>query len=189
MAAAIFIDRDGVIIENRPRYVRSWEEVDIFTNGLDALAQMKDCPYKFIVVTNQAGIAHGLVSAQTVAEINQRLVYEVENAGGRIDGVYTCPHKPDDHCSCRKPAPGLFFQAAQELSLDLEASIVIGDKISDLQAGWSAGLKSAILVRTGWGEREKQLVTAASLPPVTVCKDLAEALNSICMSFCYLCDN
>lgn len=179
MVAAIFIDRDGVLIENRPGYVRSWEEVEIFSQGLVALAQLKDSHYKFVVVTNQAGIAHGLISHKTVEEINSRLVDEVERAGGRIDAVFTCPHKPDDNCNCRKPKPGLLLTAAQELSIDLKKSYIIGDKITDLQAGWAAGLKNAILVRTGWGEHEALALANRPLPPVLICQDLAEALTFI----------
>ncbi len=171
-----------MLIENRLGYVRSWEEVEFLPQVLQALARMKDCPYKFVIVTNQACIAHGLVSKQTVDEINQLLIAEVEKQGGRIDGVFVCPHKPEDLCFCRKPRPGLLFQAARALSIDLSKSYVIGDKLTDLQAGWAAGVPKAILVQTGYGAQEALLLAIHPLPPVEICQNLDLALEQIATS-------
>ena len=112
MFPAIFLDRDGVIIENVPAYVRSWADVSIFPQAVQALVRLNHSPYKIVIVTNQAGIGKGLFSQAEAESINQRLIGEIERAGGRIDGVFMCPHTPNDGCDCRKPKPGLFMQAA-----------------------------------------------------------------------------
>lgn len=179
MQPAVFLDRDGVIIENRPDYVRSLEEVKFLPVSLAALARLARLPYHIVIVTNQAGIGRGLLSPETVAEINRRLVQEIESAGGRVDGIYVCPHKPDEGCNCRKPQPGLILQAVDELKLDLKRSILIGDNLSDIQAGQAAGVGQVALVRTGLGEKFAGQLTSASLSGVKIYPDLAEALESM----------
>jgi D-glycero-D-manno-heptose 1,7-bisphosphate phosphatase len=179
MHPAIFLDRDGVIIENRPDYVRSWPDVYIFPHALSALARIEDSHYKIILLTNQSAIGRGIVSYQTVAEINDRLVAEIRAAGGRIDGIFMCPHAPEDGCDCRKPLPGLFFQAAQALSLDLNHSMMIGDALTDLMAARSAGIERVALVRTGRGAEQEFLPEASRLDPFPVYKTLADALDDL----------
>jgi D-glycero-D-manno-heptose 1,7-bisphosphate phosphatase len=179
MQPAIFLDRDGVIIENRPDYVRSLEEVKFLPGSLAALSRLARSPYRIVIVTNQAGIGRGLLTPETVAEINRRLVQEIESAGGRVDGIYVCPHKPDDGCNCRKPQPGLIFQAASDLSVDLARSVLIGDNLSDIQAGKAAGLGQVALVRTGLGEKFAWQLTSTGFAGVNIYTDLAEALESM----------
>lgn len=179
MVPAIFLDRDGVIIENRPNYVRSWEEVDIFPQALAALARIRPSPYKIVIVSNQAGIGRGLIPPQIVEDVNRRLVAAIEEAGGRVDGVFVCPHRPEDGCACRKPLPGLLYQAAQALSLDLSQSILIGDNLSDIQAGLAGGVRQVALVRTGLGNQQIQSPMLATLPPFPVYATLADALADL----------
>jgi D-glycero-D-manno-heptose 1,7-bisphosphate phosphatase len=179
MVPAIFLDRDGVIIENRPAYVRSWADVEIFPQALAALAGVKNRGYIIAVVTNQAGIGKGLIQPEAAQEINRRLVQEVEKAGGRIDGIFVCPHTPEDRCDCRKPRPGLFFQAAKALSIDLSRSIMIGDTLNDLQAGRAAGIERVALVRTGLGAQQLRFPEASSLGPFPVYDTVSEALAEL----------
>ncbi|NMC12415.1 MAG: HAD family hydrolase [Chloroflexi bacterium] len=176
MYPAIFLDRDGVIIENRLNYVLRWEDVDIFPQALQALARIRFCSYKIIIVTNQSAIGRGLITLEAAWEINNRLLCEVQKAGGRIDRIFMCPHTPDDHCSCRKPQPGLILKAARDLHLDLNHSIIIGDTLNDLAAGEAAGLQSTILVQTGLGATQLALPEAKTLRPFKVYATLAEAL-------------
>jgi D-glycero-D-manno-heptose 1,7-bisphosphate phosphatase len=112
-------------------------------------------------------VGRGLISLKTAHEINQRLIDLIHDHGGRIDGVYMCPHKPEDACSCRKPLPGLLLQAARDLSLDVQRSWMIGDAWSDVQAGEAAGLQRTVLLKTGRGA--EQLLHA---PPDRVAKNL-----------------
>jgi D-glycero-D-manno-heptose 1,7-bisphosphate phosphatase len=179
MHSAIFLDRDGVIIENRPQYVRTWQDVTILPGSLQALAVASASPYKLVIITNQAGIAKGLIDPTVAQEINQRLIVEIERAGGRIDGLFVCPHQPEDGCDCRKPRPGLLFQARQALELDLGRSILIGDNLTDIQAGQAAGVGCIALVRTGLGARFSGELSRPELSQVRIFANLAEALAEL----------
>jgi D-glycero-D-manno-heptose 1,7-bisphosphate phosphatase len=179
MQPAIFLDRDGVIIENRPDYVQSWAEVKFIPGVLPTLAQLKNTPYKIVIITNQAGIGRGIISPQVVKDIQDNLNREIDKAGGRIDGVYVCPHKPEDGCNCRKPRPGLILQAAQDLGIDLGRSLMIGDNLSDVQAGLAAGIGQVVLVRTGVGSEFARDLDAVGLSFVPVYDDLVEALANL----------
>jgi D-glycero-D-manno-heptose 1,7-bisphosphate phosphatase len=179
MFPAIILDRDGVIIENRPDYVRSWEDVHIYPQALKALANIKDSPYKIVIVTNQSVVGRGFITLETANDINDRLVTEINKNGGRIDGVYMCPHAPQENCTCRKPQPGLLLNAARELSLDLKRSVMIGDALSDLHAGQLAEVDRTILVLTGRGAEQVDLFTAAKLRPFQTFHTLSDALDAI----------
>jgi D-glycero-D-manno-heptose 1,7-bisphosphate phosphatase len=179
MHPALFLDRDGVVIENRPDYIRSWSDVSIFPQALPALARLRFTPYKIVLVTNQSAVGRGLVSMDIVEGINRRLVHEIELAGGRIDGVFTCPHAPTENCNCRKPRPGLIYQATRALELDLIHSILIGDALSDLEAARAAGIPRYALVLTGRGSQQFSLPQATDLAPFPIYTDLATALNEL----------
>jgi D-glycero-D-manno-heptose 1,7-bisphosphate phosphatase len=150
---AVFIDRDGVICRNRDDYVKSWEEFVFLRGVLKALARLAHLELHIIVITNQSIINRRMVSVDVVEEIHARMVRAIETAGGRIDRVMVCPHRPDEHCACRKPQPGLLLAAAEELDLDLSQSFLIGDAESDMQAGRAVGCHR-YLVLTGRGRRQ-----------------------------------
>lgn len=179
MNNAVFLDRDGVIIENVDTYVRSWSDVQILPGSLDALARLKSSPYKVVMVTNQSAVGRGIIQPSVAEEINKRLVRLIEDAGGRIDGVFMCPHAPQDECSCRKPKPGLLLQAASHLSIDLASSILVGDALTDIQAGQSAGIKTNILVRTGRGKNQSELPAARELDPFFVFDSLDDVIYKL----------
>jgi D-glycero-D-manno-heptose 1,7-bisphosphate phosphatase len=179
MFPAIILDRDGVIIENRDNYVCSWADVEVYPQALQALAGASRSAFKFVIITNQAGIGKGIIPLQTATEINQRLVQAIEKAGGRVDGLYMCPHTPQDHCECRKPRPGMILEAARELSLDLSRSWMIGDALSDLQAGRAAGVGHLALVGTGRGTHQAQLPESANLGPFRLYTNLNDALQHL----------
>jgi D-glycero-D-manno-heptose 1,7-bisphosphate phosphatase len=177
--AAIFLDRDGVIIENRPTYVRSWADVAFYPQALDALVKVSSSPYKIVIVTNQSAVGRGLISLETAMQINQQVLETIEGHGGRIDGIFMCPHAPEEDCDCRKPKPGLFIQAAETLSLDLARSSLIGDAFSDLLAGQAAGLHRTALVRTGRGDSQLRLPRPILLEPFLTFDSLADALKEL----------
>ena len=179
MLPALFLDRDGVIIENRANYVRTWEDVVFFPSALAALSLAAVMPLRIVIVTNQSAVGRGIISLAAAEELNQRIVLTIELAGGRIDGVYMCPHAPEEQCECRKPKPGLLLRAAQELSIDLLHSIMIGDAQSDLLAGQAAGISNLIMVKTGRGIVQARLNPAALQKPYWIADDLASALNSL----------
>ncbi len=176
---AVFLDRDGVVIENRSAYVREWEDVAFFERALAALAALSHLPYKVFFVTNQSAVGRGLMPEAHARAIGERLVVEISNYGGRIDGVYMCPHAPEDGCSCRKPRPGLILDAAAAHDIDLSGSIMIGDAVTDLEAAKAAGIPTYALVRTGRGREQEILLGGLELGEAGVFEDLKAALEEL----------
>ena len=153
MYRAVFVDRDGVICRNRRDHVKSWDEFVFLPGVLKAMARLAQLDVPIVVVTNQAVIHRGMVTEETVRDIHTRMVRQIEAAGGRVDGVFYCPHRPDEHCNCRKPRQGMFLQAADVLGIDLTQSYLIGDARSDIQAGRAVGAR-CYLVLTGRGRQQ-----------------------------------
>jgi D-glycero-D-manno-heptose 1,7-bisphosphate phosphatase len=176
--AAVFLDRDGVICENRSDYVKAWEEVKFLPGVFAALARLASTPFCIVLTTNQSPIGRGILTWAQVEAINRQLVAEIEACGGRVDGVYLCPHRPDEACLCRKPQPGLLLQAAQDLRLDLPRSYLIGDALSDVEAARAAGC-SPILVLTGLGRQQWPLLQERQYHHVPVAQDLTAAVRLI----------
>lgn len=179
MYPAIFLDRDGVLIENKPDYVREWSQARLFPETIPALARAELESYRIVMVTNQSVVGRGLISLETAQEINARLVDLIRGQGGRLDGVYMCPHGPGAGCACRKPEPGLLLQAAAELSIDLPRSWMIGDAWTDLQAGRAAGVQGLILVRTGRGEDQLLQPRPEDLTQPLILGNLGLAIDKI----------
>ncbi|SRR5258708_24369512 len=146
----IFLDRDGVINENRSDYVKSWREFRFLPGSKEAIAMLTKRDHRLVVCTNQAAIARGILSRETVEEIHGRMTAEIAKVGGRIERVYYCPHGKDENCFCRKPRPGMLLRARDELGIDTDDAIFIGDNISDIHAALAAGV-TPILVLTGLG--------------------------------------
>ena len=144
----IFVDRDGVINANRPDHVTSWEQLELLPGALDGLALLAQHDYTVVVITNQAIVNRGLITQAALDDLHRRLIDVVEQHGGRIAAVLACPHRPDEGCGCRKPAPGLLLQARDELGASLEGAVLIGDHATDLEAAHRAGC-SSILVLSG----------------------------------------
>ncbi|MBN1371975.1 MAG: HAD-IIIA family hydrolase [Anaerolineaceae bacterium] len=176
MFPAVFLDRDGVIIENVASYVRSWDDVAFLPGSLEALARLAASPYKVVMVTNQSAVGRGILRFEEAQIINTRILETIRRAGGRVDGAYICPHGPQDGCDCRKPLPGLLLKAAAELNIDLARSIMVGDALTDLQAGQAAGVMRSFLVLTGRGQGQAALPGAAQLASGGVFPDLAAVL-------------
>jgi len=179
MHPAIFLDRDGVIVENRSTYIRSWQDIEFLPGALAALYMLRSSPLKVFIITNQSAVGRGIISQTRADEINQQLLLDIQKAGGRVDGIYMCPHCPEDYCNCRKPQPGLIIKAAQEHSIDLGKSIFVGDALTDLEAGMNAGINQLVLVLTGRGYQQSRLPGAASLKPFSVFDTLGEAVTTI----------
>lgn len=153
MRSALFLDRDGVIIENRDAYVRSWDDVAFIPAALVALERLAALDVFTVIVTNQACVNKGVITLAQAEAINRRVVDEVAARGGRIGAAYLCPHRSDEACDCRKPSPGMLLRAAREHGLDLARSWMVGDAVTDMQAGRAAGARCA-MVRTGRGTAE-----------------------------------
>lgn len=179
MYPAIFLDRDGVIIENRANYILDWADVIIFPQAIEAIVKVSTTNFKIVIITNQSAVGRGLLKLADAISINERLKDVIVQSGGRIDGIYMCPHSPLDLCNCRKPLPGLFHQAAADLSLDFTRSMIIGDAWSDLVAGQAAGIPTQILVRTGRGNLQSKAPAPPELSSYLLYDTLADALTDL----------
>ena len=142
-----FLDRDGVI-NVEVHHLCKIEELKLIDGAREAIKILKDNGFKIVVITNQSVVSRGYLSYQGLHEINQVLNKMVDDM---IDGFYSCPHLSTDYCRCRKPQIGLFENAKRSYNIDYDNSYMVGDKRSDILAGYNAGLKT-ISVKTGYGE-------------------------------------
>ena len=157
---AVLLDRDGNL-NVQIDYVTRPEEIRLIPGAAEAICRLRQAGYILPVVTNQSAIARGFITEFELGEIHREMRRQLAQAGAEVDEIFYCPHHPEHGsppylkaCACRKPEPGLLLRAAEELDLDLERSIMVGDSLSDLQAGWNAGCRVA-LVLTGSGEKTR----------------------------------
>lgn len=174
MSAAVFIDRDGVICENRDDYVKSWDEFRFIPGAAEALAALTGAGLRIFVITNQSAIGRGIVDRDAVDGINAKMIDVLRAAGAEIEAVLICPHSPEDSCDCRKPEPGLLYEAAGEHDVDLESSWLVGDAESDVVAGTRAGCET-VLVLTGRGADQVRAADWHQGRPDLVAHDLVDA--------------
>jgi len=173
---AVFIDRDGTLVEE-VHYLHRPEDVLVVKGVPAALKKLKRAGFLLFIITNQAGIGRGYYTEADMQRVHRYLLGALGKDGAAVDGVYFCPHHPDDRCNCRKPSPKFLFDAAAQFNIRLANSFMIGDRIGDLEAGRRAGARS-ILVRTGYGKEELKK-TGDNLPADHVAKDLPAAINWI----------
>ncbi len=173
----VILDRDGVINHDSDAYIKTAREWVPVEGSLEAIARLTHADYRVMIATNQSAIGRRLIDYADLFSINEKMIRIINELGGRIDGVFFCPHTPDDDCSCRKPMPGLLQQITQRLGVGLEGVPMIGDSLKDLQAAQAVGARP-ILVRTGKG-----LKTEADLPPALantqILDDLAAAVSGL----------
>lgn len=145
---AVFLDRDGVINRKAAdgEYITNWLAMEILPGALAAAVALDRAGYLIFVVTNQRGVATGKIREADLNEIHLKMQQEFVNAGASITAIYCCPHDVHVNCQCRKPKPGMLFQAAREHNLNLADCWVIGDSLSDIQAGFTAGCKTAQII-------------------------------------------
>jgi D-glycero-D-manno-heptose 1,7-bisphosphate phosphatase len=147
---AIFLDRDGVINQNRADHVKNWDEFEFVPGALESIRGLTETGLPIFVVTNQAVVNRGQLSAEGLADIHSRMTAEIQRAGGLITRVYHCPHDNHEACHCRKPEPGMLLRAAEEYHIDLSQSFMVGDAWTDVAAGLAVKARS-ILVMSGRG--------------------------------------
>lgn len=170
----MLLDRDGTINVEK-EYLRSVEGLELLPNTAAGLRAMRELGLGLVVLTNQSGIGRGYFSAETVAGIHGALAGLLAAGGVSLDGIYVCPHGPEEGCACRKPAPGLAEQAARELGFRLADSFVIGDKAADIEMGRRVGA-TTILVRTGYG---REVEASGGAGQDCVADDLVDAARII----------
>ncbi len=176
----VFLDRDGTINEE-VSYLADISQLKLIDGTPEAIGLLKKSNFKVVVFTNQAAVAKGYLSEKALQGIHHRMEDMLRAQNARIDAIYYCPHRPTEgiapynvDCSCRKPKPGMLERASRDLRIDLTKSFVVGDKMTDLEAGYAVGCRG-ILVRTGYGrESEKQVITH-NFQPDYVAANLLEA--------------
>ncbi len=175
--AAIFLDRDGTLNVEKGHLFR-YEDWEWIPGAVEAIIQINRMDLMAIVITNQAGVARGYYDEVAIHELHNQVTNLLSQCGARIDAYYYCPHHPQYgamvHCTCRKPAPGMLLQAAEDHNLDMSRSWIIGDKLSDVEAGFRAGA-TPILVRTGYGAMQQALGALG----VQIQPDVLSAVQSI----------
>jgi D-glycero-D-manno-heptose 1,7-bisphosphate phosphatase len=176
--ALIILDRDGVINEDSDDYIKSPEEWIAIPGSAEAIARLNQAGYSVVVATNQSGVGRGYFDLDTLAAIHDKLCETVESAGGHIDGIFFCPHAPEDHCDCRKPKPGLIDQIMETFDTDVAGCVIVGDSARDLECGAQRGCQP-VLVKTGKGQRTLAKGLDASLGNVPVYDDLAAFVDAL----------
>lgn len=178
-AEPVFLDRDGVINENRADYVRSLSHWKPLPGAFEAMARLCSAGHPLIVVTNQSGIARGFFGEAELAAIHDRMNLMMRRAGGSFAGIEYCPHAPWDGCSCRKPETGMIDRAVERLSLPRGTGWIVGDAATDMELGRRGGLRT-VLVLTGRGGAQLDRILRDGGPrPDFVREDLASAAELI----------
>jgi len=178
---AIFLDRDGTLNED-PGYISNPDKVVLFPETGEALALLKKYGFLLIIISNQSGIARGMMTNKEVDAVNDKINNLLAEYKVQVDAFYYCHAHPDysteEECECRKPSPKLVFEATKEFNIDLGKSYFIGDAVSDIQCGKNAGIKT-ILVRTGKGEESFFILQKENNLPTFVADNLLSACNFI----------
>lgn len=145
----VILDRDGTIIAEKD-YLSDPDDVELLPGAAEGLREMSSLGLGLIVMTNQSGVGRGYFDLDTLNVIHEKMIALLSDVGVSVDGIYFCPHRPDDSCLCRKPLPGMIEQAVRDLTFDPEKCFMIGDKPSDIEFGRNVG-SVTFLTRTGYG--------------------------------------
>jgi D-glycero-D-manno-heptose 1,7-bisphosphate phosphatase len=178
MMKLIILDRDGVINQDSDAYIKSPEEWIPIPGSLEAIARLNRAGYTVTVATNQSGLSRGYFDLQTLSAMHHKMDDMLSLLGGRVEGIFFCPHAPRDKCACRKPQPGLLLDIGRRFSVPLEEVFYVGDTISDLLCAKQAGAKP-VLVKTGKGERTALEMDANGFNDVPVFSNLAEVVDAL----------
>ena len=177
MPKLIILDRDGVINKDSPDYIKSADEWEPLPGSLEAITRLNSAGYKVVIASNQSGIGRGYFTMDHLADMHAKMRQLLAEKGGVIDAIFICPHKPEDNCSCRKPATGMFEEIKQRYKLERASDIyAIGDSLRDLQAAAKVGFKPW-LVLTGNGEKTRQ--DPAFDKDIPISDNLAAVVNNL----------
>jgi D-glycero-D-manno-heptose 1,7-bisphosphate phosphatase len=178
----IFLDRDGTINEEL-EFISDPENVVLIPGSVDAIREANRLGLKVFVITNQSGIARGLIKEEDLVRVHNKLVKLLNAENAHLDAIYFCPHHPDygeppyrTLCDCRKPNTGMLKQAEAEFNIDLKKSFIIGDKIIDIQMAHAVGAKS-ILVLTGYGKNQIEIIKSQNIYVDYIAENLHDAMQ------------
>jgi len=175
----VFLDRDGVINVDSSDYIKSWAEFSFIPGSLDAIARLTKAGIMVIIITNQSAVNRGMIPLTELKSMHSRLGQAISDSGGRISDIFFCPHRPDEHCGCRKPKPGLIFAARDRHGIDLSSAVMVGDSVKDILAGQAAGCGRTVLVKTGNGKTAIKTLEQTDQSPDHVAADLDRAAQWI----------
>lgn len=180
----IFLDRDGTINEEL-EFISDPENIVLIPGSVDAIREANQLGLKVFVITNQSGIARGLIKEEDLVRVHNKLVKLLNAENAHLDAIYFCPHHPDygeppyrTLCDCRKPNTGMLKQAEAEFNIDLKKSFIIGDRIIDIQTAHAAGAKS-ILVLTGYGKNQIEIVKSQNIYVDYIAENLHDAIQFV----------
>jgi D-glycero-D-manno-heptose 1,7-bisphosphate phosphatase len=177
MRATVFLDRDGTINEE-VGYLDDPDRLYLISGAAEAIRLLNNAGVLVIVVSNQAGVGRGYFSTATVEAIHQQLAKQLAIHGACVDDIYYCPHHPNEGCQCRKPKAGMLLQAARKYGIDTQRAFIVGDKVSDLDAGRRVGCRT-VLVLTGYGEQALAAFNNSVLQPDYISSNLCDAVRWI----------
>ena len=177
MNRAVFLDRDGTIIEEK-NYLRRVEDVVVLPGAAAALGRLHGAGFRLFMVSNQSGVGRGYFALADVEKVNEFLLEELGREGVRFEKLYIAPEAPGEPSRGRKPSPQFLLDAREEFGVDLAQSYMIGDKVIDLECGWNAGVKRCLLVRTGYGA-EAECESPEKLQKAVTVDDLEAAAEWI----------
>lgn len=188
MHVGIFFDRDGTINEE-VNYLASPDQLRLIPRAAQALRTINETGWKVFIISNQSGVARGFLTEEQVRIVNLHLLTMLEKEGGKVDDIFYCPHLPGSVnskynivCDCRKPNIGMLLNAAKTYNIDLRRSFVIGDKVTDVETANNAGA-GGILVKTGYGLKEMNLLLQNNVTSAYVADDVYDAVQFIKQNF------
>ncbi len=182
----VFLDRDGVINKDLPDYIKSWEEFEFLPGSIEAIRLLNSKGFATIIITNQSAINRNMISKQGLEHIHALMKKAIKSGGGEIKDIFFCPHTPEEGCDCRKPEPGLIYQAQKKYQIDLPASIMVGDNAKDIECARRAGCGLSVLVKSENFSNAERFLSERKIFPDYVALDLYDAVSWITNHFSHL---
>jgi len=179
MGYTIFLDRDGVINEDSPNYIKSPDEFHFIPGSPEAVALLTRKGFEVILITNQSALGRQMITLDTLEAIFDKMRAGIEGAGGEVKDVFYCPHTPDEGCECRKPRPGMILSAMDKYGIDPDSAVMVGDSAKDIECGRAAGCGSTVLVATGNGSKALEVLSEKGISPDFFADDLLAAVQWI----------
>ena len=179
LTGVVFLDRDGTINRDSRDYIKSREEFEFLPGSLEAIKNLKKNGFANIVITNQSAVPRKLVSSKELESMHNMMIETVALDGGEIKDIFYCPHMPGDGCDCRKPEPGLIYQAREKYTIDLATAVMVGDSVKDIECARNAGCGKAVLVESGLRDDVAEELRSKQIIPDYVAEDLLGAAEWI----------
>ena len=179
LTKVVFLDRDGVINRDSPDYIKNWSEFEFLPGSISAIKHLTINGFSPLIITNQSAIGRNMISLPDLEYIHTMMKSAISSAGGEIKDIFFCPHAPDDGCDCRKPKPGMIYQARVRFEIDLSTTVMVGDSAKDIECARNAGCGQAVLVQTGNGIQAEKELADKNIFPDHIARDLFEAVRWI----------